>query len=57
MNTSKSIVLVGVSFKYLCHTWRATSCGDDLADSVEFEFEVLALPVCVAEGALDAGWL
>jgi len=56
MNTSRSIVLVGVSFKYLCHTWRATSCGDDLADSVEFEVEVLALLVCVAEGALDAGW-
>ena len=31
MNTSKSIVLVGVSFRYFCQTWRATSWGDDLA--------------------------
>ena len=54
MNTSRSIVLVGVSSRYLCQTWRATSCGDDLADNVEFEAE--ALFVCVAEGARDADW-
>ena len=33
MKTSRSIVLVGVSFKYVCHTWRATSCGEDFAES------------------------
>jgi len=54
MKTSKSIVLVGVSFRYLCQTWRATSCGDDLADNDEVEAE--AVLVCVAEGARDAGW-
>lgn len=52
MKTSRSIVLVGVSLRYLCHTWSATSCGEDLADSDEFE----TLLVCVAEGARGVGW-
>lgn len=45
MKTSRSIVLFGVSLRYLCQTCKATSCGDDFADNA------------VLEGALAwAGW-
>lgn len=51
MKTSRSIVLVGVSFTYLCQTCSATSCGDDFADKAEFE----TLLVCVADDARGVG--
>lgn len=37
MKTSRSIVLFGVSLRYLCQTCNATSCGDDFADKVAFD--------------------
>jgi len=52
MKTSSSIVLVGVSLRYLCQTCSATSCGDDLLDNAEFE----TLLVCVAELTRGVAW-
>lgn len=63
MNTSRSIVLFGVSSRYLCHTCSATSCGDDLldrgcADAVVFGSRTATAGVVVltaGAGGLDAG--
>ena len=41
MKTSRSIVLLGVSSRYLFHTWRATSCGEDFEESGVAEIVVL----------------
>lgn len=53
MNTSRSRVREGVSFKYFCHTWIATSCADDLFERagvvLDTGFEVLCT------GGVDAG--
>lgn len=62
MNTSSSMVLFGVSSRYLCHTCKATSCGDDLFDRGCVDVVVLdsrtttaGVVVAGAVGGFDAG--
>lgn len=46
MNTSRSSVRDGVSFKYFCHTWIATSCAEDLFDRVGLVLDTGFEAVC-----------